>query len=83
LVNNVKKYKVSLERSGDADNIRIPAWLWNSKEWSYFSRAAPGIQKPLLLEALSLLKRGSSIEDNVINRCYNFLKGIKYILNQF
>ena len=38
--------------------LHVPAWLWNGAEWSAFTDAAPGVQRPLLLEALRRLRSG-------------------------
>ena len=43
---------------GDGDSLSIPAWLWTGGEWSAFTDAAPGVQRPLLLEALRRLRSG-------------------------
>lgn len=38
---------------GDAEKqLRVPAWLWNADEWASFTRAAPGVQRPILVDAL-------------------------------
>ena len=38
--------------------LHVPAWLWNGAEWAAFTDAAPGVQRPLLLEALRRLRSG-------------------------
>jgi len=40
--------------------LAVPAWMWNSSEWAAFAQAAPGVQRPLLLEALRAMRGGSS-----------------------
>ncbi|HHW19178.1 MAG TPA: ATP-binding protein [Firmicutes bacterium] len=36
--------------------LKVPAWLWNGEEWAAFTDAAPGVQKPILFEALRRLR---------------------------
>ena len=45
-------------RDKDGNPLHVPAWLWNGAEWSAFTDAAPGVQRPLLLEALRRLRSG-------------------------
>ena len=57
----VKKFKVELSEH-DIDTYRelkVPAWLWNSYEWSSFSNASGRTQRPLLKQALRELKTNS------------------------
>jgi uncharacterized protein len=46
----------------------LPAWLWNSREWSSIAQAAPRTQRPLLLEALRTLRSGGTIEGSAVTR---------------
>ena len=43
--------------------LKIPAWLWNGEEWAAFTGAAPGVQRPILFEALRRLKSGMGVPD--------------------
>ena len=44
-------------RPGDGEHaLRVPAWLWNGEEWAAFTGAAPGVQRPILFEALRHLR---------------------------
>ena len=38
--------------------LQVPAWLWNGAEWAAFTGAAPGVQRPILFEALRRLRSG-------------------------
>lgn len=51
-------------KSYDADNsqLRVPAWMWNSAEWSSVFQASDKTQKPILREALRIL-RGSQMQN--------------------
>ena len=39
-------------------SLHVPAWLWSGAEWAAFSGAAPGVQRPVLFEALRRLRSG-------------------------
>ena len=48
-----------VDPGGDGEQaLQVPAWLWNGAEWAAFTGAAPGVQRPLLLEALRRLRSG-------------------------
>ena len=36
--------------------LHVPAWLWNGAEWAAFTGAAPGVQRPILFDALRRLR---------------------------
>jgi hypothetical protein len=63
--------------SGGAAPLRVPAWLWNSAEWAAFVQAAPRIQRPLLLEALRLIRSGTPLEDTKAHRMAGLFAGRK------
>jgi Predicted ATPase len=72
----VRKYKVKFQREGAQDGsnqLKIPAWMWNSLEWINFSQAQPGAQRPMLLQSLTDLKRGFSIGNSITLRVHSFL----------
>jgi hypothetical protein len=48
--------------------LTVPAWLWNGDEWSAFTSAQAGVQRPVLLEALRRLKGGDSLREPVERR---------------
>ena len=51
---DVRVFRVDPGTEGEP--LRVPAWLWNGAEWAAFSGAAPGVQRPVLLEALRRLR---------------------------
>ena len=54
---DVRLFRVEPEREGqDGKQLRVPAWLWNGAEWAAFTGASPGVQRPLLFEALRRLR---------------------------
>ena len=43
--------------------LNVPAWLWNSAEWSAFTQASVKAQKPLLRRALREVRGGQRFDD--------------------
>lgn len=44
---------------GDGSEVlEVPAWMWDSREWAAFGRAAPQTQRPALNHALTELRSG-------------------------
>lgn len=71
----VRKFTIKLDESDrNFEQLKIPAWMWNSQEWISFSQAAPGAQRPLLLQSLLNLKRGNEIGSSNRIRLNAFLK---------
>lgn len=74
----VRKFTIKLDESeNDFEQLKIPAWMWNSQEWISFSQAAPGAQRPLLLQSLLDLKRGQQLGNSNIIRVHSFLNSSK------
>lgn len=55
---DVRLFRVGLEAGLGTDEkpLQVPAWLWNGAEWTAFAGAAPGVQRPVLLQALRRLR---------------------------
>ena len=53
---DVRLFRVDPE--ADWNPLQVPAWLWNGAEWAAFTGAAPGVQRPVLFEALRRLRSG-------------------------
>ncbi len=49
--------------SDDHMPFMLPAWMWNSHEWSAVTNAQPGAQRPLLLQALRNLRAGRALRE--------------------
>lgn len=58
---NARVFQV--DGSDSVKSLKVPAWLWNGEEWSAFAGAAPGVQRPILFDALRRLKSGASEPD--------------------
>ncbi len=48
--------------------LKVPAWLWNGEEWAAFTGAAPGVQRPILFDALRRLRSGAGEPDAFATR---------------
>lgn len=80
----VKKFKVELSEAeiDTFKELKVPAWLWNSYEWSSFSLATGRTQRPILRRALRELRSGEvdGISDFLtktrshFSSCFNSLK---------
>lgn len=66
--------------TGDAVALQVPAWIWNSHEWSAFAQAAPGAQRPVLLQALRNLRAGELLTESRDARLARLLRGYRTLL---
>ena len=57
-----------VEDANPAKTLKVPAWLWNGEEWSAFTGAAPGVQRPILFEAIRRLRSGAGDPDTLATR---------------
>lgn len=64
----VKRFAVEPDPDDDAEQLRVPGWLWNSMEWISVTGASPGAQAPYIRRSLSLLRRHSHIPDDHMRR---------------
>ncbi|SDF82752.1 helicase HerA domain-containing protein [Sporomusa acidovorans] len=56
-----RKFKIKVdETEKDIKQLRVPAWMWNSYEWSAVAQASGRTQRPLLRQALRDVRRGST-----------------------
>lgn len=55
-------FQVPPVEDADARNLRVPAWLLNSHEWSSVTFASPRVQRPVLFDGLRNLRTGNSAE---------------------
>ncbi|HXA17101.1 MAG TPA: ATP-binding protein [Thermoanaerobaculia bacterium] len=68
---------VIFQVSPDADSVglRVPAWMWNSLEWTAFAQASPRVQRPVLMEGLRGMRSGSPAERSVERRLTTLFGG--------
>jgi DNA helicase HerA-like ATPase len=74
----VRVFQVTPEKSElDSKPLTVPAWMWNSHEWTAFAQAAPGAQRPLLLQGLRGMRSDASLEDDVLHRARILVDGYR------
>lgn len=61
---NVRTFAV--EPGENIDQLQVPLWFWNSAEWSAFTRASDGAQRPLLRRALREMRNGSDVAESSV-----------------
>ena len=49
---NVHRFAVESNASEEVNQLKVPLWLWNTEEWCSFTKARPGAQRPVLVQAL-------------------------------
>ncbi len=54
--------------------LKVPAWLWNGEEWAAFTGAAPGVQRPILFDAIRRLRSGVGTPDAFQSRVRSWIK---------
>ena len=60
LSGQVRKYSVKIDGTSGIESLRVPAWMWDSYEWSSITQATGRTQRPLLRRALRELRGGST-----------------------
>ena len=60
---NARVFKVEPNKEASELLLNVPAWLWNSAEWSAFTQASGKAQKPLLRKALRDVRSGQRFDD--------------------
>lgn len=77
----IRRYAVG--GAGGARPLVVPGWLWNGQEWAAFTAAQPGVQRPLLLRALRLLRNEGSVVATVraqaVRRYHSYYRQIEQL----
>ena len=79
-VDNVRIFQVA--PGEHTKPLRVPAWIWNSREWAAFAQAAPGTQRPLLMQGLRNLRAGATLESGPDVRLAMLVRGYKGMLQE-
>ena len=64
----MSEYSGGNSHDGKHEQLKVPAWLWNAEEWAAFTDAAPGVQRPILFQALRLLRSGYDSPDPFLTK---------------
>ena len=79
---NARLFQVTPQ--GGAAALKVPAWLWNGEEWAAFTGAAPGVQRPILFDAIRRLRSEVGTPDafqtKVRRRVKNYRNRLRLIL---
>lgn len=75
----VRRFQVS-PKTEDIQSLLLPAWMWNSQEWSAFAHAAPGVQRPILLQGLRDMRAGDVLREPTEMQVGRLLRGYKNLL---
>jgi DNA helicase HerA-like ATPase len=55
--------------------LKVPAWMWNSDEWASVLSARPGVQRPVLHEALRTLRGGANVASTTEDTADRLVEG--------
>ena len=53
-------------RDGEAEQLQVPLWFWNSAEWIAFTQASERAQRPLLRRALREMRSSSDVTEDTV-----------------
>ncbi|GHN40357.1 ATP-binding protein [Lactobacillus delbrueckii] len=70
---SVKEFDESFEQ------LRVPAWMWNSEEWASVFQASDKVQKPILREALRDLRSSNVLAENGKSPLIQLEKRLSYL----
>lgn len=73
----VRHFEVTPREGSDGEPLQVPAWMWNSHEWAAFAQAAPGTQRPLLMQGLRNLRAGEALQVSPDVRLARLLRGYR------
>lgn len=76
----LRRFQVSPKVDG-IEPLLLPAWMWNSQEWSAFAHAAPGVQRPLLLQALRDLRSGARLTEPAERQASRLIRSYKTLIS--
>lgn len=74
---DVRRFHVPPTKDDAVHPLLLPAWMWNSHEWSAFAHAAPGVQLPLLLQALRDMRSGARLLEPAERQAARLLRSYK------
>ena len=60
---NFRTLYIPTDPSRTRDNLVIPYWFMNSDDFIRLFRASPGVQRPVLIDALTSAREGESVQD--------------------
>ncbi len=76
----VRRFQVAPKKNDKTQPLLLPAWMWNSHEWAAFALAAPGVQRPLLLQALRDMRSGARLSEPAERQAFRLMRSYKTLL---
>lgn len=64
----IYRFEETKTQGNQCHPLKTPAWLWNGDEWAAFSGAAPGVQRPILYEAIRRMRSGDLVPNSFQSR---------------
>jgi DNA helicase HerA-like ATPase len=77
---DVRHFRVPPVSNGVKELV-LPAWMWNSHEWCSFAHAAPGVQRPILLQALREMRAGQALTEPIERQVGRLFRSYKAMLD--
>ncbi|TGL23017.1 ATP-binding protein [Leptospira yanagawae] len=59
-IGKVRRFQISFTEDDLVSPLKVPAWLWNSYEWSAITQASGKTQRPILRRALREIRNSKS-----------------------
>lgn len=84
-LDEVRLFEVSGQGSGSEtsaakNQLQVPAWMWDSQEWSAFAQATPATQRPLLMQGLRNMRAGARVDLGMESRLATLIHGYMNML---
>lgn len=76
----VRLFQVAPREGQGIEPLLVPVWMWNSKEWSAFAHAAPGVQRPLLLQALRDVRSGARLAESAERQAARLIRSYRTLI---
>lgn len=64
----VRLFQVRPQPGANTKPLKVPAWLWNGEEWAAFTEASPGVQRPILFDALRRLRSAGEVPNQFLTK---------------
>jgi uncharacterized protein len=77
---DVRRFQVAPKKNDKTQPLLLPAWMWDSHEWAAFALAAPGVQRPLLLQALRDMRSGARLAEPAERQALRLMRSYKTFL---
>ncbi|KAA0225243.1 DUF87 domain-containing protein [Fimbriimonadia bacterium ATM] len=73
--NGIKARVYQMDPDSDESFLALPAWMWDSREWSGFTEASSGVQKPILKKALRLHRTSANSTNGKVDEIAQYVLG--------